>query len=77
MRAFAKLAAPAAAAATTTASLLLLLLFSATIPAIRAIYPDDHWMYSKKLTQSNFKDTIQAEIDSGRTMFVRWIASPG
>jgi len=43
----------------------------------QAIYPDDHWTYSTQLTKENFESTIQTEIDSGRTMFVRWIASSG
>ena len=46
-------------------------------PKPPSIYPDDHWSYSTKLTPENFKDTIQKEIDAGRTFFVRWIASSG
>ena len=42
-----------------------------------SIYPNDHWNYSKQLTVENFEETVQAEIDAGRTFFVRWIASPG
>lgn len=41
------------------------------------IYPDDHWSNSAKLTVDNFESTVQTEIDSGKTMFVRWIASEG
>jgi hypothetical protein len=41
-----------------------------------AIYPEDHWNYSAKLTKENFESTVQSEIDAGRTLFVRWIASP-
>jgi len=44
---------------------------------IQAIYPDDHWNYSKKLTSSTFDDIVEEEINAGRTLFVRWIASPG
>jgi len=43
----------------------------------KAIYPDDHWNYAKELTVDNHKQHIQDEIDAGRTLFVRWIASPG
>jgi len=43
----------------------------------RAIYPDDHWDYSKQLTEDNFHDFVNDEIESGRTLFVRWIASSG
>ena len=42
-----------------------------------AIYPSDHFEYSKKLTTSNYKDFIKSEVDAGRTLFVRWIASEG
>ena len=44
---------------------------------VQAIYPDNHFDYSTKLTQDNFESTIQSEIDAGKTVFVRWIASPG
>jgi len=44
---------------------------------IHAIYPDDHWNYSKKLTADTFDDIVKEEINAGRTLFVRWIASPG
>ena len=42
---------------------------------VAGIYPDDHWSYSTKLTTSNYADAIQAEIDNGKTVFVRFIAS--
>jgi len=42
-----------------------------------AIYPDDHFDFSHKLTVDNYKQHIQSEIDAGRTLFVRWIASSG
>ena len=43
--------------------------------AVTAIYPDDHWNYSTKLTTGNYADSIQNEIDNGKTVFVRFIAS--
>ena len=43
----------------------------------QSMYPDDHWDYSTKLTKSNFDQTIGDAIDVGKTVFVRWIASPG
>jgi len=52
---------------------LVLLLLGAT----NAIYPDDHWQYSKELTVDNFKQHVLDEIEADRTLFVRWIASPG
>ncbi len=41
------------------------------------IYPADLWQHSTKLDKSNFDGTIQTAIDSGKTLFVRWIASNG
>jgi len=56
----------------------LLLLLNSLIGLINGgIYPDDHWNYSAKLTVSTFDEVVKKEIDAGRTMFVRWIASEG
>lgn len=41
------------------------------------IYPDAHWDHVTKLTTSNFDSVVKAEVDAGRTFFVRWIASAG
>ena len=43
---------------------------------IQAIYPDDHWNYSKKLTASTFDDIVEEEINAGRTLFVRYVHHP-
>jgi hypothetical protein len=55
----------------------LVLLLSAVfaVNADDVIYPDDHWNYSTRLTVENFESTVAAEIEAGRTMMVRWIAS--
>lgn len=43
-----------------------------------AIYPDDHWSYSTKLTNQDDMDKfIKTNVDAGKTAFVRWIASSG
>ena len=42
-----------------------------------AIYPEDHWDYSTKMTKSNFDETVKSNVDAGKTLFVRWIASAG
>ena len=58
--------------------LLSVALFAAPGPvavAAAGIYPDDHWTYSTKLTTSNYVESIQSEIDNGKTVFVRFIAS--
>lgn len=41
-----------------------------------AIYGKNHWNHVKKLTEDNFEETIQTEIQA-KTFFVRWIASEG
>lgn len=56
--------------------LALAVMLAAASPAL-GIYPDDHWDYSTKLTMDNYKDVIQSTIDDGKTLMVRFIASPG
>jgi len=41
------------------------------------IYPEDHWNYATKMTKANFDNTVKENVDAGKTLFVRWIASPG
>lgn len=57
--------------------LCLLFVLSLVHQQVVAIYPDDHFTFSKKLTVSNFDAEVKEAVDSGKTMFVRWIASPG
>jgi hypothetical protein len=59
-----------------TVSILALLLVS-LISSSNAIYPSDHWEYSTKLTEETYQEKISAEINAGKTVFVRWIASEG
>lgn len=42
-----------------------------------SIYPDDHWSKSFKMTADNFEDKVKQEVDAGKTLFVRFIASEG
>jgi hypothetical protein len=44
---------------------------------VSAIYPEDHWKYSQKLTVGGFDQAIKEAVDADKTMFVRWIASAG
>lgn len=54
--------------------ILCLLLFSiGTTQALLDI--KDHFHFSQVLTSENFEEVVQSEIDSGRTMFVRFIAN--
>lgn len=48
-----------------------------TLAALSGIYPDGHFDHVTKLTQSNFDETVKANVDAGKTLFVRWIASEG
>ena len=43
----------------------------------RAIYPDGHWDHATKLTEKNFEPFVKEQVDAGKTLFVRWIASAG
>eukprot|EP00956_Cyclotella_meneghiniana_P020993 scaffold37679_cov76-Cyclotella_meneghiniana.AAC.7 len=61
----------------TVAPRLLTLALTAMLSMVAAIYPSDHWSYSTKLTTSNYADKISTEIDAGKTVFVRFIASEG
>jgi len=61
-----------------SAALLCTLLWGAFAgPGGGDIYPADHFKRSHKLTTSNFDDIVKREVDSGKTLFVRWIASSG
>jgi len=41
------------------------------------IYPDGHFDAVTKMTADNKDATIKAAVDSGKTLFVRFIASEG
>ena len=51
-------------------------LFAAAILAT-GIYPDGHWNYATKLTPANFEPFVKEQVDAGKTLIVRWIASAG
>lgn len=42
-----------------------------------AIYDADHWQFSTKLTEESFDGFIKDNVNAGKTVFVRWIASAG
>lgn len=41
------------------------------------IYPDKHWTFSTELTVDNFDSFVKDNVDAGKTVMVRWIASEG
>ena len=52
------------------------MLLVATVLAA-GIYPDGHWTRATKLTPANFEGFVESQVDAGKTLFVRWIASEG
>ena len=42
-----------------------------------AIYPEGHFDKITKCTEANFEGLVKDTVDSGKTLFVRWIASTG
>jgi len=53
------------------------LVASLAFVAVSGIYPSNHWDSVTKLTTSNFEPFIKENVDAGKTLFVRWIASAG
>ena len=45
--------------------------------AAAGIYPDGHFDYVTKCTQDTFDGYVKEQVDAGKTLFVRWIASEG
>jgi len=41
------------------------------------IYPDGHWDYSTELNTDNVDSFVKENVDAGKTVFIRWIASEG
>jgi hypothetical protein len=45
--------------------------------AANAIYPDGHWDHATELTASTADEFVKKNVDAGKTVFIRWIASEG
>ena len=48
-----------------------------TVGILAGIYPEGHFDRVTKLTTANFEETVKTQVDAGKTLFVRWIASEG
>ena len=48
-----------------------------TVGLLGGIYPKGHFKYVKKCTTDNFDGYVKEQVDAGKTLFVRWIASEG
>jgi len=57
-------------------ALLALAFCPALATAAGAIYPSDHFDYATKLTPDTFGNKVKESVDAGKTLFVRFIASP-
>ena len=55
----------------------ILLLAALLLPAVEAIYPDDHWSFSTKLEADSSDSFVKQHVDDGKTVFIRFIASSG
>lgn len=55
----------------------LLLMGLSFLAVAYGIYPESHWTYSSELTTDNFDSFVKDNVDAGKTVMVRWIASEG
>eukprot|EP00406_Dinophysis_acuminata_P083508 CAMPEP_0179248450 /NCGR_PEP_ID=MMETSP0797-20121207/20130_1 /TAXON_ID=47934 /ORGANISM="Dinophysis acuminata, Strain DAEP01" /LENGTH=60 /DNA_ID=CAMNT_0020956099 /DNA_START=82 /DNA_END=264 /DNA_ORIENTATION=- len=49
----------------------------AATTAHAGIYPDGHWDRATELTTGNVDNFVKENVDAGKTVFIRWIASEG
>jgi len=59
------------------AALSVVLTLSLTGLASAGIYPDGHFDRSTELTTENADAFVKENVDKGKTVFIRWIASEG
>jgi hypothetical protein len=59
------------------AVLSVVVLLAAAAVAQAGIYPDGHWDRSTELTEKNVDGFVKDNVDKGKTVFIRWIASEG
>jgi len=59
------------------AALSVVLTLSLTSLASAGIYPDGHWDRATELSTENADACVKENVDKGKTVFIRWIASEG
>jgi len=59
------------------AALSVVLTLSLTSLASAGIYPDGHFDRSTELSTENADAFVKENVDKGKTVFIRWIASEG
>jgi hypothetical protein len=52
-------------------------LLASVVLARAGIHPDGHWDRCTKLSPDNADDFVKENVDAGKTVFIRWIASEG
>jgi len=45
--------------------------------AAGAMYESDHWDNVIHLNEQNLDDVVKENVDAGKTLFIRWVASEG
>jgi len=41
------------------------------------LYPEGHWDRATELSPDSADDFVKSNVDAGKTVFIRWIASEG
>jgi hypothetical protein len=59
------------------AALSVLCVFALSAVAQAGIYPEGQWEHATELSPENADDFVKTNVDAGKTVFVRWIASEG
>jgi len=42
-----------------------------------SLFAEDHWTYSTDLTADTADEFVKSNVDAGKTVFIKWIASEG
>jgi len=42
-----------------------------------SLFAADHWTYSTDLTPDTADEFVKSNVDAGKTVFIKWIASEG
>jgi len=48
-----------------------------TAPIAHGTYPDGHWETSTELKADTADEFVKTNVDAGKTVLIRWVASEG
>jgi len=54
-----------------------LLIGAVVASTANALFQADHWTYSTDLTPDNADEFVKSNVDAGKTVFIKFIASEG